>query len=147
MGVKGKKVIKGFEKTGKFIGRWSLKGGIKLTELVARGGLKAVRGMGRSRMLQKIVVAGGLLAATVTFPVVAVPVVLALLAKNGIKNMFKDEKDPKTGIMDDIKDIINCGSRVTGNVCKFMGPYCKSADVKMKGAAAVAQNWVDTNVR
>ena len=132
-----KKKIKNFaSKSGKFAGKWTLKGIVKGGELIGRGTLKTLNAIVKSPELQQIFTASGMLAASVMIPTVGVGMIAALGVKFALDRTILDNQHK--WVLEEVGDMINLGNTVTKSVSnKVLSPLLTKMD---KGLGNIGKN-------
>lgn len=133
----GKRVITGFKtfggKAARFTGKYALKALAKVPELAVRGGSNVVDALANSEQFQVVATTGGLIAASVACPPIALGVGAFALGK-----MFGDRVLGKTnsrgenkGILEELKDTLLIGNKLTALACtKVISPAMRFVDTK-----------------
>ena len=145
----GKRTITGykkFDKAVRFTGKWALKGLAKIPEIAVRGSTKLVDALAKSEQFQVIATTGGLVAASVFVPYVALgfgTVACGKLLADTIAGKTKINGKRKN-ILDEIKETILLGNQLTKFVCeRGISPAMRVANNKTKSLGKKAQTKID----
>lgn len=143
--MKGKKVIK---KVAKTTGKYALKGLGKGIELTGRGAVKGANALIRNPKTRKLMTTAGILTAGVMIPAVGV----GLIGTVGLKYMIDrsilntkigGKKGRDKGLLDEVKDILRAGDKVTEKVGKYLRTLLSKADMGLAKAGQKYQDIVD----
>lgn len=133
MNTKAKRIIKGVAKC---TGKYTLKAIGKGLEFAGRGTIKTVHALSKSKDIQKVMTAAGLIGATVAVaPVVGLGV---LAAKYVLDKTILEHSE--RGIVDEITHVVNIGNKITEKVSNKISPTLGKMD---KGVAKLGQKYQD----
>ncbi|MBR1540409.1 MAG: hypothetical protein IJ629_04510 [Clostridia bacterium] len=145
-----KRNIKGFKKFGKEVafkgGKYGLKALAKLSELGVRGGTRLVEALADSEQAQVIATTGGLIAASVAFPPVAIGVAGLVVGK-----MFADRvlgtrtmDGRRKNILDEVRETILLGNNITNLACtRVISPAMRFVNKKAEIIGKDVQTKID----
>lgn len=145
MAIDKKRVISGFKTFGgkslKFTGKYGLKALAKIPELAVVGGTIVVGSLAQSDQFQVLATMGGLVAATVAFP----PVALGIAGMVGGKLLAdKVLGKPQPSLGKSIRETLLLGNNVTRLACdKVISPASRFVGTKAKEMGKNAQTKVD----
>ncbi len=139
-----KRVIKGVKDFGKkglkFTGKYGLKALAGTLELGVRGGTRILNSLANSKQFHVIASGGGIIAASVLIP----PVALGTGAFIASKYLADKVLGNDATLIDEIKSTILLGSKATNLVCtQFISPFLTKANTKAKDLGKTAQSAID----
>lgn len=148
--MKGKKVIK---KVAKTTCKYTLKGLGKGIELTGRGAVKGANALIRNPKTRKLMTTAGILTAGVMIPAVGAGLIGAvglkyMIDKSILNTKIGGKNGRDKGLLDEVKDILRAGDKVTEKVGKYvLSPLLSEADMGLAKAGQKYQDIVDQNQR
>lgn len=150
MAVDKKRTISGFKKFGKEVafkgGKYGLKTLAKLSELGIRGGTRLVEALADNEQAQVVATTGGLIAASVAFPPVAIGVAGLVAGK-----MFADRvlgnrtmDGRRKNVLDEVRETILLGNNITKLACsRVISPTMRFVNKQAKTIGKDVQTKID----